>query len=144
MLEDHYRKLENMYSIAPVNEFYLPTMKVETNKATIEITTSKQHWHAANSTHGSIYFKMLDDAAFFAAQSSVVTVFVLTSQFNVHLLRPIFEEKITSVGRIITQTKNNIIAEAELFNEKGKLLATGRGNFALSRIPLSEDIGYKL
>lgn len=143
MMEDHYRKLERMYQTAPVNTFYQPVMEIGDERAEITIQTGAQHFHAAGATHGSVYFKMLDDAAFFAAQSIVTDVFVLTSQFNIHLLRPIFEEKITSKGKIISKTKTSILAESELYNEKGKLLATGRGSFALSRMALTEEIGYR-
>ncbi|MBL4704526.1 MAG: PaaI family thioesterase [Flavobacteriales bacterium] len=141
-MNDHYRKLESMYAGAPINQFYHPDTTIEDSKATIVITTAEKHFHAAGAAHGSIYFKMLDDAAFFAAQSVVTDVFVLTTQFNIHLIRPIFAEKITSVGTIISRTKSSIIAESVLLNSKGKTLATGRGTFALSKIQLTEEIGY--
>jgi acyl-coenzyme A thioesterase PaaI-like protein len=38
---------------------------------------------------GSVYFKMLDDAAFFAVNSIVEDVFVYTVSLNVQLLRPV-------------------------------------------------------
>ena len=143
-MEEHFRKLEHMYSTAPVNQFYNPKMLVEDSKATISIVTESKHYHAANAVHGSIYFKMLDDAAFFAAQSAVTDVFVLTTQFNLYLVRPIFEEKITAEGVIISRTKTSIIAESKLLSEKGKILATGRGSFALGKTALTADIGYHL
>ncbi len=143
-MDEHYRKLENMYLAAPVNHFYNPTITISTAAAEISIHTEEKHFHAANATHGSVYFKMLDDAAFFAAQSVVQDVFVLTSQFNVHLLRPIFAERITSRGSILSRTRSTILAESTLINEKGKILATGRGSFALGRTPLSPVIGYRL
>lgn len=133
-----------MYASAPVNDFYHPETLIEEGKATISITTEPKHYHAAMAVHGSVYFKMLDDAAFFAAQSVVPDVFVLTTQFNVHLIRPIFSEKITSVGTIISKTRSSILAESTLLNEKGKILATGRGSFALGKTALTEDIGYHL
>lgn len=143
-MEEHYRKLEHMYSTAPVNEFYQPTLVVDHNTATVSIQVLNKHFHAAQAAHGSIYFKMLDDAAFFAAQSVVKDVFVLTTQFNTHLLRPIFEEQISATGTIIAQTKSSIIAESILRNRSGKICATGRGIFALGNTPLSAEIGYHL
>jgi uncharacterized protein (TIGR00369 family) len=142
-MSEHYRKLERMYAGAPVNKFYGPITLIEDSKATITIKTEEKHFHAAGAAHGSIYFKMLDDAAYFAAQSVVPGVFVLTTQFNLHLIRPIFAEEITSTGTIISRTRSSIIAESTLKNKKGKILATGRGSFALSSISLSAEIGYK-
>ena len=43
--------------------------------------------------HG-IYNKMLDDASFFASQSIETDYFLVTSNYNVHLLRPIIENQL--------------------------------------------------
>jgi len=67
--EEHYRKLENLYASAPINAFYLPVMHISEGAAEIEIEVSHKLFHAAHVVHGSVYFKMLDDAAFFAANS---------------------------------------------------------------------------
>ncbi len=75
----HYRNLESMYAAAPVNEFYLPTMTVTEGEAVIEIQALKKHQHSAGGVHGSVYFKLLDDAAFFAANSLEGEMFVLTT-----------------------------------------------------------------
>ena len=40
--------------------------------------------HAANAAHGTIYFKMLDDAAFYAANSMVSDRFLLTNAADRH------------------------------------------------------------
>lgn len=142
-MKTHFDKLINMYGVAPVNDFYHPVMTIEEGKAEITITTSSKHFHAGHAVHGSVYFKMLDDAAFFAAQSVVEDVFVLTSQFNTYLIRPIFEEEIVAKGEIVSRTRSTIIAKSELWNKKGKLLATGQGTFAMSSWELNPSIGYK-
>ena len=38
--------------------------------------------------HGTLYFKMLDDAAFYAANSLVSDRFLLTTAFNLHFTKP--------------------------------------------------------
>ncbi len=143
MNNEHYRKLENMYQTAPINGFYEPTMVVSHQQAEITIELRQQHFHAANAVHGSVYFKMLDDAAFFAANSVVEEVFVLTTSFNLHFLRPVSEGQIRAVGTLVFNSKALLIAEAKLFNAQGKAIAFGTGHFAKSRIPLTEDIGYR-
>lgn len=40
------------------------------------------------------------------------------------------------------QLENLFVAESILYNEDGKEIAFGTGNFAKSKIRLSEDIGY--
>jgi acyl-coenzyme A thioesterase PaaI-like protein len=39
--------------------------------------------------HGTIYFKMLDDAAFYAANTLVTDRFLLTTSFNLLFSRPV-------------------------------------------------------
>jgi len=144
-MEDHYRKLENMYLGANINtQFFESTeIRIEDEKATISLTVTKKYFHALGAMHGSVYFKLLDDASFFAVQSVIKDAFVLTSSFNINLLRPVTEGKITAVGTLKYKSKNLYMAEASLINEAGKEIAFGTGSFAKSRIQLGPEIGYK-
>ena len=81
----HYTALENMYRSAPINEFYRPEIEVRDSEATIRIEVSDRLFHAGGAVHGAVYFKVLDDAAFFAANSLEREVFVLTTVFNTYL-----------------------------------------------------------
>jgi len=58
-----------MYAAAPINNFFLPKITVSEGESIIEIEITEKLHHAAGGVHGSVYFKMLDDAAFFAANS---------------------------------------------------------------------------
>lgn len=142
--KEHYIKLENMYLAAPINDFYNPLITVEECKSEITITVKETFFHAANAVHGSVYFKMLDDAAFFAVNSVVEDVFVLTGTFETKLLRPITEGKIVAKGIFVSNWGNKFEANAELFNEKGKLVATGKGTFIKSKILLSSIDSFKV
>ncbi len=64
----HFEKLINMYAAALVNKFYNPVMQVSEGGAIIEIGLSEKYHHSAGGVHGSVYFKMLDDAAFFCSK----------------------------------------------------------------------------
>ena len=143
-MTEHYRKLENAYLGARINEFYRPTISIAEGMATIEVEVRPEFWHIASAVHGSVYFKMLDDAAFFAASSYVEDVFVLTASFNLYLTRPVEGGRIKSVGRVTSRSRRLIIAEAELFDGEGREIARGSGSFMLSRVPLTPEIGYDL
>jgi acyl-coenzyme A thioesterase PaaI-like protein len=80
--DSHFVALENMYLAAPINEFYDPRIQVSEAAATAEIELAKRFFHSAATVHGSVYFKMLDDAAFFAANSLEREFFVLTTSFT--------------------------------------------------------------
>ena len=71
MITKHFEKLERMYLKAKINECIYDTTrcKIESKKATISLNVSEKYFHALGAIHGSIYFKLLDDAAFFAVNS---------------------------------------------------------------------------
>lgn len=118
------------------------TVKISEEEAEIGLTISEKYFHALGAIHGSVYFKLLDDAAFFAVNSIVTDVFVLTTSFNINLVRPANEGVITAFGKVRYKSKNLFTAESRLVNEEGKEIAFGTGNFAKSKIALSEEIGY--
>lgn len=85
--------------------------------------------HGGGVLHGSIYFKVLDDVATFAAASILEAGVPMTASFNIHFLRPISDGTITAVGKILNQSRRLVLAEAEAFDENGRKLAYGTGSF---------------
>ena len=67
--DSHYRSLEKLYLSAPINAFFKPKIAISLEYAEIEVTIKTAWHHGAQAVHGSVYFKMLDDAAYFAAHS---------------------------------------------------------------------------
>lgn len=141
----HYDKLRSMYLRAKVNtEVYdTTTCLIKEGEAQIGLTLSEKYFHALGAIHGSVYFKLLDDAAFFAVSSLVTDVFVLTTSFNIQMIRPVSTGDIKAIGTVRFKSKNLFVAESTLFDEKGREIGFGTGNFAKSKIVLSEEIGYK-
>lgn len=142
---DHFRKLERMYLSAPINtQVYAGiTLMVAAERAELTLPITEKYHHAAHAMHGSVYFKMLDDAAFFAVNSIVEDVFVYTVSINVQLLRPVASGLIRSTGEVKSKSTNLFIADSELFDERNKLVGRATGNFMRSRIALTEEIGYR-
>lgn len=143
--EIHFRKLERMYLSAPVNiRLYNGiTIAISDQKAELTLKINENFFHAANAIHGSVYFKMLDDAAFFAVNSIVKDVFVYTVSFNVQLLKPVSSGIIKSIGELKFKSSNLFIADSTLLDENNKLVGRGSGNFMKSKIELTHEIGYK-
>ena len=139
---DHFRKLERLYAAAPINAYFRPELRVSEGEAEVTMPVRPDFFHAARAAHGVVYFKALDDAAFFAVASLVADVFVLTVSYNVYLVRPVSEGTLRAVGRVVHRSKQLFIAEAELFTADGKQAARGSGSFMRSAIPLS-SIGYE-
>jgi acyl-coenzyme A thioesterase PaaI-like protein len=90
-----------------------------------------------------VYFKALDDAGFFAVNSLVEDVSVLTVSFSIHLLRPVSSGDMKAIGKVVQASKNMFIAEATLTNSKSEEIARGIGTYARGKAALSPDIGYE-
>jgi uncharacterized protein (TIGR00369 family) len=131
-----------MYVAAPINEFYQPTIEVSEGTATVEIEVSEKYFHAMGAAHGSVIFKMLDDAAFFASNSLEPEVFVLTTSFTTYLTRPISAGTLRSVGRVVNRTRSQFVAEAVAYDGEGNEVGRGSGIFVKSKHHLGDAPGY--
>ena len=140
--DTHFRQLERMYLAAPINKIFLPKILVSEAGAEIQIDVKPEYFHAAGAVHGSVIFKLLDDAAFFAANSLEQSVFVLTTSFTTYLTRPVSSGIIRSVGKVVNQNKTQFIAESVAYDSAGKELGRGSGIFVRGKIPLVEALGY--
>lgn len=140
--DPHFVGLERMYLRAPINDFYRPNIDVSEGRAVIEIDVADRFYHAAGAVHGSVYFKMLDDAAFFAANSLERKVFVLTTSFTMYLTRPVSAGRLRSVGHVVHRSKSQFIAEAVVYDSAQNEVARGSGVFVRSKIRLSDAQGY--
>ena len=143
--EAHFRALESLYATAPVNALFASKLDiVEPGHARITFETSETYFHAAGATHGTLYFKMLDDAAFYAANSLVSDRFLLTTGFNLHFTKPLRSGKVIAEGKWISGKRRVFIAEAHLTDEEGEEIGRGTGTFMRSHIALSGLPGYRI
>lgn len=140
--ERHWRSLEHLYLGAPINIYYRPAIRIGDGVCEIEVAARPDFHHAAHAVHGSVYFKLLDDAGFFAANSQVREFFVLTSDFTVHLLRPVSEGMLLAKGKLVHAGARQLIGEAKLFNSANQLVAHGVGTYVRSNIALTPEVGY--
>lgn len=141
--DEHYRRLERMYRGAPANEYFRPDIHVEHGKAEVRLVVRPDFHHPAGAAHGSVYFKALDDATFFAANSLVADVFVLTVSFNLYFLRPISDGTMIARGRVVSRSTRLLVADGVLVDADDRELARGTGTFMPSRVPLDEKLGYR-
>jgi uncharacterized protein (TIGR00369 family) len=144
MQKQHFKKLENMYHAAPFQELIKSKLKISEGEAELEMIIDPILHHAANAIHGFVYFKMMDDVAIFAANSMEKEFFLLTSSFNLYFLRPVQSGKIRGVGKVVSRTKSQYIAEAVIYNDENKEIGRGSGAFAVSRKPFADVPGYKI
>jgi uncharacterized protein (TIGR00369 family) len=139
----HWRALEGLYASAPVNRLFDSQLEIlGEGHARIGFAVDERHYHAAGAAHGTIYFKMLDDAAFYAANTLVTDRFLLTTSFNLHFARPVRQGQVIAEGRWISGRRRVLVAEARLVDGEGEEIGRGTGTFQRSRISLSGLAGY--
>lgn len=140
----HFRALESLYASAPINGLFESRLEIASEgHARIRFTVSPDMFHAAHAAHGTIYFKMLDDAAFYAANSLVTDRFLLTTAFNLHFTKPVRGGTVIAEGRWISGKRRVFVAEAHLTDEEGDEIGRGTGTFMRSHIALSSLAGYR-
>ena len=139
----HWRALEGLYASAPINRLFESRLEIGAEGTSrIDFTIDERHFHAAGAAHGTIYFKMLDDAAFYAANTLVTDRFLLTTSFNLHFTRPVRTGRIAAEGRWISGRRRVLVAESRLIDDEGEEIGRGTGTFMRSHIPLSSLDGY--
>ena len=142
MNRTHFTKLQQMYLSAPFNLLFEPTIVVSHGAAEICIEIKPDYHHAANAVHGSVYFKMLDDAAYFAANSLEINYFMLTTSFTTYLTKPVSSGQMRAVGKVVNQNRSQTIAEAVVYNNKDEEIGRGNGIFVRSNNQLINVQGY--
>ena len=141
--EPHFRNLERMYLSAPFNILLKSEIHIQYGNCEIRLADNPEYYHAAGALHGSIIFKLLDDAAYFACSSQIHDNFILTTSFHINFHRPAPKSLLIAKGNVLQTGKNLFVAESKLYSEANKLIASGTGHFAKSNMELDSSIGYK-
>jgi uncharacterized protein (TIGR00369 family) len=139
----HYRALESLYRQAPVNRLFDSTIEIGPGFARIRFRVEEPVFHAAGAAHGTLYFKMMDDAAFYACNSVVTDRFLLTTAFNLLFTRPLRGGDVIAEGRWASGRRRVFVGEARLIDADGEEAGRGTGTFMRSRIPLAGLPGYR-
>jgi uncharacterized protein (TIGR00369 family) len=140
----HFRGLESLYRAAAVNALFDSEIEIaEAGLARIRFVVDAKMNHAAGAAHGTLYFKMMDDAAFYACNSLVSDRFLLTTAFNLVFTRPLKQGSVIAEGRWVSGKRRVFVGEARLILPDGEEAARGTGTFMRSHIPLSSLDGYK-
>lgn len=140
----HFRALERLYDSAPVNDLFDSTLEIKAKgHSRLVFDVTERSYHAAGAAHGTIYFKMLDDAAFYAANTLVTDRFLLTTSFNLHFTKPVRQGKVVAEGKWVSGRRRVFVAESRLVDADGDEIGRGTGTFMRSHIPLSSLPGYR-
>ncbi len=138
----HHRALESLYRHAGINSLFTSDIQIEEGFARIRFEVDDRFFHAAGAAHGTLYFKMMDDAAFYACNSLVADRFLLTTAFNLNFTKPLRAGSAIAEGRWVSGRRRVFVADARLIDSSGEEAARGTGTFMRSHIPLGGLAGY--
>ena len=140
----HYRALESLYRSAAINRLFDSEIEIAApGFARIRFEVRPETDHAAGAAHGTLYFKMMDDAAFYACNAMVSDRFLLTTAFNLVFTRPLKPGPVVAEGRWVSGRRRVFVGEARLILPDGEEAARGTGTFMRSHIPLTSLEGYR-
>lgn len=144
MSNQHFRSLERMFQSAPINKSLIKgaDLKVSDHEAELCLAMREELFHAAGSLHGAIYFKLLDDSAYFAAASAEEQYFLYTKEYQIRFKRPVTGGKLIAKGRLLEKGDHEWTAISEIIDENGKIVASGKGVFVKSNLKLIDQKGY--
>jgi uncharacterized protein (TIGR00369 family) len=143
MENGHCRKLENMMHSAPVMRLTGGRVVITKGVSRMTLPVREDFFHSAGAMHGALYFLALDNAAFFAVNSLVEDVLVLTVSLTTYITRPVSEGVVTATGKAVYQNRSQFIGESVLVDSHEKEIARAHGIFVRSKIRLSDRIGYQ-
>jgi len=132
-----------MYVSAPFNKSIKSSIKIIQGECSVEMKIQKNMHNAGDSMHGAYYFMMLDNAAFFAINSLVEDVLILTKSFEINFLKPIKSGKLIAKAKFSEKTMGNYIAIAELYDDQENLIGKGKGIFRRSKLQLENINNYQ-
>lgn len=139
----HFRALESLYRSAPINRLFESDLEIlDEGVSRIRFMVDERVYHAAGAAHGTAYFKMLDDAAFYACNSLSTDRFLLTTAFNLLFTRPMKAGPAVAEGRWVSGHRRVFVGDARIVDSSGEETARGTGTFMRSHIVLSSLPGY--
>ncbi|MEU3826989.1 hotdog fold thioesterase [Streptomyces sp. SID486] len=100
--------------------------EVAHGRAVFRLVPGEEHYNPIGSVHGGIYATLLDSAAGCAVQSTLPAGMGYTSlDLTVKFLRPITADTgpVLAVGGVLSSGRRTALAEADLYDERDRLLA---------------------
>ncbi len=107
---------------------------IKEGSAVLTLPFQEKLLQSANMIHGGV-FSVLVDSVIGTAVRSVIdeNMFAVTAEMNINYMRPATKGSIRAVGKVIHCGRTLAVGTADVFNEDGKLLATGRATYMLKQ-----------
>lgn len=106
---------------------------------------SRKHMNPFGALHGGVYSSVIDTAAYWSAYCDLPEEQGLVSiDLKVDFLAPVLDQIVIVKGKRVKAGKTIYLAEAQMFNEKGKLVAHGTSKLMAinNKQTISEVVDY--
>ncbi|WP_163527067.1 PaaI family thioesterase [Halobacillus ihumii] len=104
----------------------------ERGNVLLKLPITEKLMNANGTLHGGVHATMLDLILGMTIRSTTKT-HCSTINLNINYLAPSSTGDVVARGRILQQGYRTVIAEAEMYDQKGNMLAKGIGTFKLIR-----------
>lgn len=110
----------------------------------IEVETGEKHLQNFGIVHGGVYSSLVDAASFWAVYPQIDEDFGMTTvDIKVNFLAPAIAGRLIARGRSLKAGKTLCLGEAQIEDEKGKLLAHGTSTMmAIRELRMKEGSGF--
>ncbi|KIL47597.1 PaaI family thioesterase [Jeotgalibacillus campisalis] len=127
-LNDKIDKKHTSYTSALLNM----NKDVKSASCVVKIPVSSTLHNSLGIVHGGMSATLLDTAmGSLANHLAPEGMGAVTSQLNVHFLKPITGEEMTATASILHQGRKTMVVEASIKNPSGEIAAHGTGSFYL-------------
>lgn len=111
------------------------TRSPEPGRTTVELQLQPHHLNIAGAVHGGLFMALLDSlmghAAFTCLDDPATPI--ATSSMTTHFLEAMSEGRLSGSGRVVAERGSYLLAEAELRDDGGRLIATAEAIFTRVR-----------
>lgn len=110
----------------------------------IKVETGEKHLQNFGIVHGGVYSSLVDAASFWAVYPQIDEDFGMTTvDIKVNFLAPAIAGRLIARGRSLKPGKTLCLGEAQIEDEKGKLLAHGTSTMmAIRELRMKEGSGF--
>jgi uncharacterized protein (TIGR00369 family) len=109
-------------------------VRVEAGEVEIALTAQPHHLNLLGTLHGGMLATVADTAMGLALRTKLEPgTSQVTGQLNIHYLRTMRAGRVTGVGRVVKPGRQMGYAEAEVLDERGRLLARASSTFIVLR-----------
>lgn len=108
--------------------------QIDDGKATLILPISQKLLQANQVVHGGVISVLIDSVVGTAVRTILADHFnAMTAEMNINYFRPVSSGVIKAEGKIINKGRTLVVGVADILDEEGKLLATGRATYVLKR-----------